>query len=447
MKYYALLFSFFASASICAQTLSPEMIAGMEHESTPTERALRNIVSANAIKSLVTNNTYRPLTNDFTDEIKSRGISDQKQSGRCWMFTGLNVLRQRMITRLNQPFMFSQNHLFFYDQLEKSNLFLQTIIDTRSLPLTDRKIDWMLNNPLSDGGTYTGVADLIAKYGLVPASVKPETYNTDNTDAVTRYIKRVLRQTAIELRENKAPVKELIKRKEEVLAQIHHILTLAFGTPVKSFTWAPDSAKTDVKEYTPLQFAEMVLDGDNLIDNYVMIMHDPTREYYKMYDIDMDRHVYEGHNWVYLNLPIDEVKQACINSIKGGDMMYFSCDVGKELNSATGMLDLNNYAYDDLFGCNVTMNKAQRIKSHDSGSSHAMTLMAVNLDKDGKPTKWKVENSWGAGSGVGGHLIMSDRWFEEYMFRVVVNRKYLTDKQNKLATQKPVQLPCWDYMF
>ena len=187
--------------------------------------------------------------------------------------------------------------------------------------------------------------------------------------------------------------------------------------------------------------------GEDLNADYVMLMNDPTRPYYKTYEIDYDRHTYDGHNWLYLNLPVDEIKQMAIASIKDSTMMYFSCDVGKQLNSTNGMLDLDNYDYGSIFGTDFGMNKAQRIQSFDSGSSHAMTLMAVDIDETGKPLKWKVENSWGPTNGHHGHLIMTDRWFDEYMFRLVVNRKYVPTETLALLKQKPVRLPAWDPMF
>jgi bleomycin hydrolase len=176
-------------------------------------------------------------------------------------------------------------------------------------------------------------------------------------------------------------------------------------------------------------------------------MNDPTRDYYKIYEIDFDRHRYDGKNWTYVNLPINEIKEMAISSIKDSTMMYFSCDVGKFLNSDRGLLDINNYDYTSLMGTSFGMDKKQRVQSFASGSSHAMTLMAVNLDKDGKPDKWMVENSWGATNGYQGHLIMTDEWFNEYMFRLVVEKKYVPAKIMELLKQKPIRLPAWNPMF
>ena len=178
-----------------------------------------------------------------------------------------------------------------------------------------------------------------------------------------------------------------------------------------------------------------------------MLMNDPTRKYYRCYEIDYDRHSYDGRNWTYVNLPVEEIKQMAVASIKDSTMMYFSCDVGKFLDSKRGLLDVDNYDYGALMGTTFGMDKRQRVESFASGSSHAMTLMAVDLDAEGRPRKWMVENSWGAASGYRGHLILTDRWFDEYMFRLVVERKYVPQRILDILRQRPVRLPAWDPMF
>ncbi|MBQ2001733.1 MAG: aminopeptidase, partial [Bacteroidaceae bacterium] len=239
-------------------------------------------------------------------------------------------------------------------------------------------------------------------------------------------------------------------KKKEMLAEVYRILVLGFGQPPTEFTWAPKGADgsylSTPRKYTPKSFYDEMI-GEDLQNNYVMLMNDPTREYWKTYEIQYDRHTYDGHNWLYLNLPMDEIKAAAIASIKDSTMMYYSCDVAKELDSKRGLLDMNNYDYESILGVEFGMDKKQRIMSFDSGSSHAMTLKAVDLDTEGKPVKWEVENSWGASSGFNGHLIMTDEWFDEYTFRLVVKKKYLSEKILKASQQKPIMLPCWDPMF
>ena len=423
------------------------------YEGTPTDRALVNAIAANDVRTLALNqeNLRGGLDTHFSHRVNSRGITDQESSGRCWLFTGFNVLRAKAMARHGWPSCeFSQGYSFFWDQLEKSNLFLQGIIDTRERPLTDQMVEWLLKHPLSDGGTYTGVADLVAKYGIVPAEVMPETFNTNNTSRITSIIKQKLREFALQLRDAKGGKKELETLKTEMLGTIYRMLVLSMGEPVKQFTWAPKDADgkplSAPKTYTPQSFYKEWI-GEDLNADYVMLMNDPSRDYWKVYEIDFDRHVYDGHNWLYVNLPIEEIKQMALASIKDSTMMYFSCDVAKQLNSTRGLLDMDNYDYESLLGITLGMDKKQRIQTFDSGSSHAMTLMAVDVAEDGTFKKWMVENSWGASSGYRGHLIMTDEWFNEYMFRLVVNKKYVPANVLDVLKQKPIRLPAWDPMF
>ena len=416
---------------------------------TPEQKAVKNALASNSIAALAVNSeNLSMIDTHFSHQVKTKGITDQKSSGRCWLFTGLNVLRAKMITKYDLPeFEFSQNYNSFYDLLEKSNLFLQAIIDTRNLPMDDRKVDWLMKNPIGDGGQFTGVSNLIMKYGVVPKSAMPETFQSNNTGQMTMILKWKLREFALELREMKSA--KLAERKEVMLTEIYRILVECLGVPPTEFEWTrynKEGKVVSVKKYTPKGFYNEFI-GEDLENNYVMIMNDPTREYGKVYEIEYDRHVYDGENWLYINLPIERVKELAIASIKDNTAMYFSCDVGKFSNSKKGTLDINNMDYESLFRTKFPMDKKQRIQTYSSGSSHAMTLIAVDLDEAGKPRKWMVENSWGAASGYKGNLIMTDKWFEEYMFRVVLEKKYVPADVLKMLEQKPVLLPAWDPMF
>ena len=415
------------------------------------DRAARNAMAQTPIATLATNaDNLAMIDTNFSHRVKTMGITDQQQSGRCWLFTGLNVLRAQMIEEYDLgELTFSHNYLFFYDQLEKCNLFLQAVIDTKHLKMEDRQVEWLFKNPLNDGGQFTGVSNLVMKYGVVPAEVMPENYQTNNTSQISNLIKLKLREYGLKLREQKdrrAPV----ALKTEMLKEIYQMLVRAYGVPPTEFEWTlrDKSGKVlSTKTYTPQSFYKEYFGELNLEKDFVMVMNDPTREYHKVYEIEYDRHVYDGDNWVYLNLPIDEVKALAIASIKDNTAMYFSCDVGKFLLSKKGTLDIANFDYESLFDVKFPMNKEQRVRTFASGSSHAMTLIAVDLDEAGNAKKWMVENSWGAKSGWRGNLIMTDEWFEEYMFRVVVNKKYIPAETLKLLEQKPVMLPSWDPMF
>ena len=431
--------------------ISAEMLERISQSYTGSaeQRAVKNALASNSIATLAINaDNLAMCDTHFSHRVKTKGITDQKSSGRCWLFTGLNVLRAKMIEKYDLPAMeFSQNYNSFYDLLEKSNLFLQAIIDTRELPLDDRKVDWLLKNPIGDGGQFTGVSNLIMKYGVVPKEAMPETYQSNSTSQMGMILKLKLREWALELRGLKET--KAMKRKEEMLSEVYRILVECLGVPPTEFEWARYDKQGNIvskKMYTPKSFYEEYI-GEDLEHNYIMVMNDPSREYGKVYEIEYDRHVYDGENWLYVNLPIERVKELAIASIKDNTAMYFSCDVGKFLDRKKGTLDVANFDYASLFGIEFGMDKRERIQTYASGSSHAMTLIAVDLDEAGVPRKWMVENSWGAASGWQGNLIMTDEWFEEYMFRVVVEKKYVPEDILKMLEQEPILLPSWDPMF
>ena len=452
-----------AAASLSAQGgISPEMLSSISrgYTGTPSEKALRNALAGNSISVLAANaENAAMIDTHFSDRVKTVGITNQKSSGRCWLFTGLNVLRAKAIEKYDLGnFQFSQNYVFFWDQLEKANLFLQGVIDTRALPFDDRRVDWLFQNPLSDGGQFTGVSDLVGKYGLVPASAMPETFSSNNTSVMRQQLSNLLRQDGLELRrmgEETAAQKGRMRKepdfeaaKTRMLTEVYHILCLCLGVPPAEFEWTRCNGKGEVistETYTPKSFYDKYV-GRDLSDGYVMLMNDPTREYGKVYEISYDRHVYDGKNWLYVNLPIEKIKEIAIASIKGGDAMYFSCDVAKFLDRGKGVLDLANFDYASLLGAAATMDKKDRVMTHASGSSHAMTLIAVDI-KDGKSVKWMVENSWGPDNGYKGCLVMTDEWFDEYMFRLVAEKKYIPADVQAMLNQRPVVLPPWDPMF
>ena len=458
----ALLLSFGASTAVLhAQSskdgaITPKLLEELRQSEpkSSTEKALHNAIAVQGMQDFFINNQRpRSIEDKFSVEVQSSGIADQKQSGRCWLFTGLNVLRAQLMTREKSgTFFFSQNYSFFWDQLEKSNLFLEGIIETRKLPVNDAKVEWLFKNPINDGGQFTGISDNLYKYGVVPAEVMPETASSNNTKLLGKMLARTLRQTGIQLRkasEKGESLAQLRKRKEDGLKKVYRLLSLNLGVPPTSFSYTlrdKDGKAISTETYTPQSFYERFV-GADLRGKFVMLMNDPSRPYYKVYEIEYDRHAYDGKNWTYVNLPMDEIKQMAIASLKDNTMMYYSCDVGRELSSSKGIAALDNYDYASLLGYPFDMDKAERIQTFDSGSTHAMTLKAVDLDASGKPVKWKVENSWGEKTGVKGHIIMTDAWFDAYTFRLVVNKKYATQKVLDLLKTKPVQLPAWDPMF
>ncbi|MBR5811613.1 MAG: aminopeptidase, partial [Alistipes sp.] len=362
--------------------ISEEMMGRIRQGYTASaeQKAIKNALASNSIATLAINAENLTMCDThFSHQVKTVGITNQKSSGRCWLFTGLNVLRAKMIDKYDLPEMeFSQNYCSFYDLLEKSNLFLQAIIDTRELALDDRKVEWLIRNPIGDGGQFTGVSNIIMKYGVAPKSAMPETFQSENTGQMANILRLKLREYALELRAMKPA--EAAKRKVEMLTEIYRILVECLGVPPTEFEWARYNKQGELvskKTYTPKSFYDEYI-GEDLEKNYVMIMNDPTREYGKVYEIEYDRHVYDGENWLYINLPIERIKEMAIASIKDNVALYFSCDVGKFIDRSKGTLDVANFDYESLFRTSFPMDKKQRIETHSSSSSHAMTLIAVD---------------------------------------------------------------------
>ncbi len=437
--------------------ISNKMLSEMQKEQklTAGDKALMNAIAANAIDDLATNHQNAgALDTHFSIETKKQSITNQQQSGRCWMFSGMNVLRGDYLLRTDSVQVeFSQAYLFFYDQLEKANLMLQGCIDTGSKLIDDQRVQFFFHHPVSDGGTFCGVADLAEKYGLVPREAMAESFASDNTSKARQLISSKLREFGLQLREmvqkGKKPA-SIEKAKTRMLCQVYHMLQYTIGEPPEKFTYTFRSTKGnavgEAREFTPQTFYKEVV-GRQLNGTFIMVMNDPRRPYYKTYEVELDRHTYDGHNWKYVNLPMDDIEEMAIATLRAGHKLYSSYDVGKQLDRKRGYCDTENFDYGSLFGTTFGMNKAERIETFDSGSTHAMTLCAVDLDKKGRAVKWKVENSWGADWGQKGCLIMSNRWFREYMFRLVVPNEYVPEKVMKAWQTQPVMVMPEDPLF
>lgn len=461
-KTMALSLALVLTSAVCAQTegggISAAMLQQMEktQQSAPASKAIFNALASNKIDNLAKNFANQgAIDTHFSTETPKQSIHDQKSSGRCWMFSGFNVLRANFAKQHTDTLAveYSHDYLFFYDQLEKANLMLQGVIDTAKKPMDDTRVQFFFKNPLNDGGTFCGVSDLADKYGLVPKSVQPETFSAENSAKMSSMISSKLREFGLELRQMAADGKKpaaIKARKTEMLSTVYRMLCLTLGEPVKEFTYAfrNKDGKTvgEARRYTPKEFFKATV-GEPLSGSFIMVMNDPRRPYHKTYEVEYDRHTYDGQNWKYLNLPMDEIEQLAMASLKDGRKMYSSYDVGKQLDRERGYLDTENYDYASLFGTTFGMDKAQRIATFDSGSTHAMTLSAVDIDADGKAVKWKVENSWGPNHGQGGCLIMTDRWFREYTFRLVVNKQYVPQDIMKQFEQKPIMVMPEDPLF
>lgn len=447
-----------AGAGLFAQSITEKDIQDIQNgfRKDPTTKAIQNILTndKNIRENALSRDLQGKIDHYFKYRVDVKGITNQQSSGRCWMFTSMNVLRPGIMKKYNlNEFDFSHNFTYFWDIFEKSNLFLENIIASSSKDMLDREVSEYFKAPVNDGGVWNLYYNVAQKYGVVPKEVMPETAHSNNTSQMISLINEKLRLGGYSLREMAATgknTKELRTAKKEILKDVYRMLALCLGEPPLEFTWRFKDKDGNIKElagYTPKQFYTEITPADYSPENYIMIMNDPTRDYYKIYEIQNYRNSQEGINWVYLNLPNDVIKKAALASIKNNEAMYASCDVGKQFQRETGILDPNMYDYESLFGVKLTMDKKARILTRQSGSSHAMTLVACDTDDNDQPLKWEFENSWGSNNGHNGYLTFTDDWFNEYMFRLVIHKKYLDDKSRESLKTKPVQLPIWDYMY
>ncbi len=447
-----------ACSGVFAQAVSEKDLQEIQgsFKKDASTKAIQNILTndKNIRDNALNRDLQGKIDHFFKYRVNVKGITNQQSSGRCWMFTSMNVLRPLVMEKYNlNQFDFSHNYLYFWDIFEKSNLFLENIIATAARPMDDREVTEYFKSPVGDGGVWNLYYNAAQKYGVVPQEVMPETAHSNNTSQMTGVINEKLRLGGYTLRELAAQgkkAKELRAEKNNVLKDVYRILALCLGEPPHQFTWRYKTKKGEIKElanYTPQQFYKEITPADYSPDNYIMVMNDPTREYYKVYEIQNYKNTIEGINWTYLNLPNEDLKAAALASIKNNEPLYASCDVGKQFNRETGILDPEMFDYESLLGVKLDMDKKARILTRQSGSAHAMTIVGCDTDENDKPVKWEFENSWGDKSGHNGYLTFTDKWFDEYMFRAVLHKKYLNEKALQALKSKPVQLPVWDYMY
>ena len=424
---------------------------------TREDIARMNAVSGNYdLKKLAIDRERQGKTDHFFKyKVQVSGITDQQQSGRCWMFTSMNVLRPSVMEKFNvREFDFSHNYCYFWDMFEKSNLFLENVIRTAERDIIlDRDVAWFFQSPVNDGGVWNSFLNIAEKYGVVPASAMPETAHSNRTSYLTGFLNEYLRKEGYALREmisEGASEKKTRKYKLQAMKGVYRILVLCLGEPPAEFTWRYETADGEVKTLTstPLDFYRSIIPEDYGSDTYIMVMNDPTRPYYQVYEIDNYRNTYEGVNWKYLNLPSDEIKKAAVASIKADEALYASCDISRYYNDDEGIADMDIYDFEALMGMDFEIHdKAARIMTRQSGSAHAMTLIAVDTDENDTPVKWQFENSWGPDAGHNGYFTFTDEWFDEYMFRMVIRKEYLSGKAVEALSGESEMLPAWDSMF
>jgi bleomycin hydrolase len=414
-------------------------------------KTILNALTNSEIKNLASNREIVVEQNDlFNHRIKTKGITNQKSSGRCWLFAGLNIMRPLVINKLKlNDFEFSQNYLFFWDKMEKANTFLENVISTRDRDLLDREVVLILSDPFSDGGYWSYVVDLINKYGAIPKTVMPETQNSSNTGMMDNLIARKLRQDASVLREMSKKgdkMDELRERKVEMLKEVYHMLVLNLGMPPAEFQWRyedRDTVVSQLKTYTPQTFFKEVVGVD--LNDYVSLVNSPNHPYNRLYQIRRTRNLYDSPDVTFINLDMKQLREFALSSVLKDDPVWFACDVGKDQDGEKGIMAPDIYDYQSIYGVDLRLTKSDRLLYRESSANHAMVFVGVDT-LNSQPTKWLVENSWGDAKGNKGYWTMYDQWFDEYVYEVIINKRYLPQDILDILKTKPEELPPWDPM-
>ena len=416
-----------------------------EFESDSSARVAQNAVTSNNLSSVtLRRDLVQEIDFTFSTKLDEWKATNQKSSGRCWLFATLNLFRPGTMKKMNvKEFEFSQAHIHFWDKFERSNHFLEAIIETSGRPVDDRTIHFLLSDPIGDGGQWNMAMNLIRKHGLVPKSAYPESNSSSSTRWMNSILKDILRSSASEIREildSGGSEKEARSHKDSRMEDIWRVLCIHLGTPPESFDWQwrdKDKEFHRRGKMTPQQFAEEFVDVD--WEEYVCIVNDPRNEYYQTYTVDYLQNVAGGPPVVYLNVPSDEMKSITQEILEDGMPVWMGCDVGKQMDRKRGLWDANLFETNELYGVDYGMSKADRLRYGQTMMTHAMLFTGVDV-YEGKPRRWRVENSWGDDSGQKGFYTMNDNWYDEHMFEIASPKKYLTEKMVKGLETVPICL-------
>ena len=422
-----------------------------EFESDSSAIVAQNAVTSNNLSSVtLRRDLVQEIDFTFSTKLDEWKATNQKSSGRCWLFATLNLFRPGTMKKMNvKEFEFSQAHIHFWDKFERSNHFLEAIIETSGRPVDDRTIHFLLSDPIGDGGQWNMAMNLIRKHGLVPKSAYPESNSSSSTRWMNSILKDILRSSACEIREildSGGSEKEARSHKDSRMEDIWRVLCIHLGTPPESFDWQwrdKDKEFHRRGKMTPQQFAEEFVDVD--WEEYVCIVNDPRNEYYQTYTVDYLQNVAGGPPVVYLNVPSDEMKSITQEILEDGMPVWMGCDVGKQMDRKRGLWDANLFETNELYGVDYGMSKADRLRYGQTMMTHAMLFTGVDV-YEGKPRRWRVENSWGDDSGQKGFYTMNDNWYDEHMFEIASPKKYLTEKMVKGLETVPIVLEAWDPM-
>ncbi|NMP23333.1 C1 family peptidase [Sulfobacillus sp. DSM 109850] len=421
-----------------------------DFQEEPLRQVIANAIIKNGVQAVAQKRQrVAEMTYTFSHQIQTGAITNQKQSGRCWLFAGLNVMRKPMADRLHvKDFELSQAYMMFYDKLEKANYFLESIMATMDEPVDGRLVSWLLQAPLQDGGQWDMFVNLVEKYGVVPKWVMPESFHSSNSRAMNQLMTAKLREDAARLRALARTPDQMREAKNTMMGEIYGMLAHFLGEPPERFVFTyedDDHQFHDEGLLTPHEFLARFNSVD--LNQYVSVINAPTpdKPFNQTYTVDYLGNVVGGRSVLYLNLPVEEFKALAQRQLEDGEPVWFGCDVGKMSDRESGILDVDQYAYDAALGVTLGLTKAERLMYGESLMTHAMVLTGVNV-ADGQPNRWKVENSWGPDAGNRGFFVMSDAWFNEYMYQVVVQRKYLSQAQLQALETPARHLPPWDPM-
>ena len=424
------------------------------YEANPKFAAMENAISHNGLlASLEKRSAAVENTPVFSLDLTKDKVSDQKASGRCWMFAALNTFRHKMIAGFQlEDFELSQAYTFFWDKYEKSNWFLEQVLATADQELTSRKVKFLLDTPQQDGGQWDMVVALFEKYGVVPKSVYPESISSSNSRELNQILNKLLRQDAQILRElvaEGANSAELQAKKEELLQEVFNFLAMNLGLPPRQFDFSyrdKDNNFHSESGLTPQAFFKKYVDLK--LDDYVSIINAPTADkpYGQSYTVEMLGNVVGSKPVRYLNVEMDRLKELAIAQMQAGETVWFGSDVGQSSNRKAGIMADGMYDFTSSMDIQLTQDKAGRLDYSESLMTHAMVLTGVDLDENGKAKKWKVENSWGEKVGNKGYFVASDSWMDEYTYQIVVRKEFLTEAELAAYEAEPIVLAPWDPM-
>ena len=422
-----------------------------EVDAEPSNKVAQNAVTNVQLPDLTLNrDLVQDIDDSFSIKLDDWKVTAQMRSGRCWLFATLNLFRVGAMKKMNlKNFEFSQAHTHFWDKFERSNHLLEAIIETSDRPVDDRTIHFLLSDPIGDGGQWNMAMNLVRKHGLVPKTAYPESNSSSATRWMNAELKDILRSSASEIRaiiDGGGTVEEARAHKEKRIADIWRMLCIHLGTPPKTFNWQwrdKDGEFHRNGRMTPQQFAAEFVDIE--WEDYVCIVNDPRNEYYRTYTVDFLQNVAGGPPVVYLNVPSKEMKAITQKLLEDGIPVWMGCDVGKEMDRKRGLWDADLFDVEGLYGVEYGMDKADRLRHNQTMMTHAMLFTGVDV-VNGRPRRWRVENSWGQDTGQKGYYTMNDSWYDQYMFEIAAPKDYLTEKMLEGLETEPVVLPAWDPM-